>query len=55
MDNNLYTDIGYAVVCCVKYIFIPIGVSVSARIITDKLLKPQPEKQRTKRFNKNRL
>ena len=49
MNNDLYTNIGYTVVWCVKYIFIPIGVSVSARIISDKLLRPQPEKQRKKR------
>lgn len=55
MDNDLYINIGYAVVWCVKYIFIPIGVSVIARIIADKLLRPQPQKQRKKRSNKNRF
>ena len=55
MNNDLYTNIGYTSVWCVKYIIIPIGVSVSARIIADKLLQPQPEKQRKKRFKKNRL
>jgi len=45
MNNDLYTNIGYTVVWCVKYIIIPIGVSISARIIADKLLQPQPEKQ----------
>ncbi|HOJ11543.1 MAG TPA: hypothetical protein PK733_13260 [Clostridiales bacterium] len=55
MNNDLYTNIGYIVVWCVKYIIIPIGVSVSAKIIADKLLRPQPEKQRKKRLKKNRF
>ncbi|HHW00602.1 MAG TPA: hypothetical protein GXX36_13770 [Clostridiaceae bacterium] len=49
MDTDFYASIGYAVVWCVKYLFIPIGVAVSARIITDRLLRPQPERQRKKR------
>jgi len=55
VNNDLYTNIGYAVVWCIKYIFIPIGVSVSARIISERLLQPHPEKQRKKRFKKNRF
>ena len=55
MGNDLYVNIGYAVVWCMKYIFIPIGVSVSARLIVDKLLQPQPKRQRKKRLNKNRF
>ncbi|HHV96025.1 MAG TPA: hypothetical protein GXX37_06065 [Clostridiaceae bacterium] len=55
MNNDLYTNIGYAVVWCIKYIFIPIGVSVSARIIAERLLQPHPEKQRKKRFKINRF
>jgi hypothetical protein len=54
-NNELYTTIGYAVVWCMKYIFIPIGVALSARIVADKLLPPQPERQRKKRSNKNRF
>jgi hypothetical protein len=49
MDNKFYTNIGYAVAWCMKYIFMPIGVAVSARIIAGKLLRPQPERQRKKR------
>ena len=54
MDKDLYTNIGYFVVLCMKYIFIPLGVSISARLIVDKMLRPQPEKQRKKRSFKNR-
>ena len=54
MNKEFYTNIGYSVVWCVKYIFIPIGVAVTARIIAAKLLRPQPNRQRKKRFNKNR-
>ncbi len=55
MDNDLYTNIGYFVVLCMKYIFIPIVVGVAIRVISGKLLQPQPEKQRKKRSYKNRL
>ena len=55
MSNELYISIGLIVVWCIKYIFIPLGVAVFARIIVDKLLKPQPDRQRKKRSNKNRL
>ena len=54
MSNVLYTSIGFLVVWCVKYIFIPLGVAVFAKIIVDKLLKPHPERQRKKRSYKNR-
>jgi hypothetical protein len=36
----------YAFAWCLKYIFIPLGVTVLARIIAGKVLKPQPERQR---------
>jgi hypothetical protein len=55
VNNELYTTIGYAVAWCMKYIFIPIGVAFAARIVADKLLPPQPERQRKKRSNKNRF
>ncbi|HHW31936.1 MAG TPA: hypothetical protein GXX20_09740 [Clostridiaceae bacterium] len=55
MKDVFYTYIGIAFVWCVKYIFIPLGVAVSAKIITDRLLQPQPEKQRKKRSDKNRF
>jgi hypothetical protein len=55
VDGNFYTNIGYAVIWCIKYLFIPIGVAISARIIADKLLQPQPGRQRKKRFHKNRF
>jgi hypothetical protein len=55
MDYVLYTSIGFFIVWCAKYVFIPLGVAVLASIIVDKLLKPQPGKQRKKRFNENRL
>lgn len=54
MSNVLYTSIGFLVVWCAKYIFIPLGVAVFAKIIVDKLLKPHPERQRKKRSYKNR-
>jgi hypothetical protein len=38
-----------------NHIFIPLGVAVLARVIADRLLPPQPERQRKKRFNKNRF
>ena len=55
MDKDLYTNIGYFVVLCMKYIFIPIVVGVAIRVISGKLLQPQPEKQRKKRSKKNRF
>ena len=55
MSNELYINIGFFVVWCIKYIFMPLGVAVFARIIVDKLLKPQLDRQRKKRSNKNRL
>jgi len=54
VSNELYAGIGYVVAWCVKCIFIPIGVAISARIIVDKLLQPQPVRQRKKRSYKNR-
>jgi hypothetical protein len=55
MNKEVYTNIGYALVWCVKYIFIPLGVAVLARIIAEKLIPPQPERQRKKRSDKNRF
>ena len=48
MDKDLYTNIGYFIVLCMKYIFIPVVVGVAIRVISGKLLQPQPEKQRKK-------
>ena len=36
MSNDLYTNIGYIFIWCVKYIFIPLGVAITARCVTDK-------------------
>jgi hypothetical protein len=55
MDYVLYTGIGFSIIWCAKYVFIPLGVAILARIIVDKLLKPQPGKHKKKRLNKNRL
>ncbi|HHU90722.1 MAG TPA: hypothetical protein GXZ22_06660 [Clostridiaceae bacterium] len=49
MDNDFYTIIGYAVVWCVKYIFVPIVVGITVKLITGKLFQSQPQKQRKKR------
>jgi hypothetical protein len=54
VDKEFYINIGYTVVWCAKYIFIPLGVAVFARIIAEKLLQPQPDRQKKKRSNKNR-
>jgi len=55
MDNDFYTNIGYAFILCIKYIFIPIGVAIIGRLFSEKLLSPQPKEQRKKRLIKNRL
>ena len=56
MDKEFVTDIGYLVIWCAKYVFIPFGVAVSARIFVEKLLKPHPERQKKKRsYNKYRF
>ncbi|MCX8130286.1 MAG: hypothetical protein N3I35_09330 [Clostridia bacterium] len=55
MDRELYADLGFAVIWCIKYIFIPFGVAVSSRYIAEKLLRPQSERQRKKRSVKNRF
>ena len=55
MNDDFYTNIGHAVVLCVKYVFIPLGVAITARIIAEKLLRPQPYRQKKKRSSKNRL
>jgi len=55
MSKEFFTNIGYAVAWCMKYIFIPLGVAVFARIIAEKLLRPQPDRQKKKRSIKNRF
>jgi len=55
MDKDFYTNIGYAFILSIKYIFIPIRVAIIGRLISEKLLHPQPKRQRKKRLNKNRL
>ena len=55
MSDDFYTNIGFGFVWCISYIFIPIGVAIAARLIAEKLLPPQPERQRKKRSYKNRL
>jgi hypothetical protein len=49
MNNEFYTNIGFTIVLSMKYIFIPLGVAVFARIIAEKLLRPQPKRQKKKR------
>lgn len=55
MGNDIYTYIGYIVVWVVKFVIVPIVAAVLARIIAEWLLKPQPERQRKKRSDKNRF
>ncbi len=55
MNNDFYTYIGLSVVWIMKYIFIPIGVAVLAGIITNIVLRPQPERQKKKRPQKSRF
>ncbi len=55
MNNDFYHIIGLTVVWCAKYMFIPLGVAIFARVIAEKLLRPQPKGQKKKRFRKNRL
>jgi len=55
MNNDFYTIIGYAFILCIKYIFIPVGVAIIGSLLSEKLLRPQPKKQRKKRLVKNRL
>jgi hypothetical protein len=50
MNNDFYTTIGYLVVVCVKYIFIPIFVGIVIRVITIWLFQSQPKRQRKKRL-----
>ena len=46
MDHDFYSKIGYIVVLGVKYIFIPVVVGVSIRLVTRKLLPPRQRKKR---------
>jgi hypothetical protein len=55
MGNNIYLYIGYFVVLALKYMVVPVTVAVFARLIADRLLGPQPERQRKKRSIKNRF
>ena len=55
MNKEFVTDIGYAVLWCTKYVFIPFGIAVSAKIFAEKILQPQPERQKKKRSYKNRF
>jgi hypothetical protein len=50
MDNEFYTIIYQLIVWCIEYIIIPIGVAITARIIAEKLLQPQPARQKKKRL-----
>ena len=55
MSGEFYINIGYTVAWCVKYIFIPFGVAVSAKLFAEKILQPQPDRQKKKRSYKNRF
>jgi hypothetical protein len=55
MDNQIITSIGIAILWCVKYLFIPFGITVFARLLADRLSQPQPERHRKKRSRKDRL
>jgi len=55
MSKEFYISIGYTVAWCLKYIFIPFVVAVAARIFVEKLLQPQPDRQKKKRSYKNRF
>jgi len=49
MRDDFYTAFGYVTFWLIKYIAVPIGVGVAVKLITSKLLQPQPERQRKKR------
>jgi hypothetical protein len=49
MGIDLYTGIGYIVVLCMKYVFIPIFVGVAICVIARKLLRPRPYRQKKRR------
>jgi hypothetical protein len=55
MNIDIYTKIGFVLVWSIKIIFIPLGIAISARIIAEKILRPQPDRQRKKRSIKNRF
>lgn len=50
MGNDFYTNVGFIVVVCLKYIFIPFGVAFSARLLSERALRLQPKKARKKRL-----
>ena len=49
VSRDFITDVANAVIWCMRYIFIPFGVAISARIVAEKLLQSQPKRQRKKR------
>lgn len=55
MKENLYATIGYTVVWIFRYIILPVTIAVLARVIADRLPRPQPERQKKRRTNKTRL
>jgi hypothetical protein len=55
MNNDFYTIIGYAFILCIKYIFIPVGVAIIGRLLSEKLLRPQPKKRPQGAQRKNGL
>jgi len=55
MDKVFYTNVDFAAVWSMKYIFIPFGIAFFVRIFADKVSRPQPERQRKKRSDKDRL
>ena len=50
VSRDFITDVANAIVWCMRYIFIPFGVAISARIVAEKLLQSQPKRQRKKRL-----
>jgi len=49
MNKDVYASIGFGLIWCVMYIFVPFGVAVTGRMLSEKLLQSQPKKQRKKR------
>ncbi len=55
MSVQFIINIGLAIMWCVKYIFIPFGIAVFARLFADRVSRPHPKRQRKKRSEKDRL
>ncbi|MHB8061400.1 MAG: hypothetical protein ACYDG2_02015 [Ruminiclostridium sp.] len=55
MNKDVYASIGFGLIWCVMYIFVPLGVAITGRLLSEKLLQSQPKRQRKKRLIKNRL